>query len=394
MFGPDLHCYNRTHSRTGPDGVPSRLTDWRRSAREVLGLAKSLEIDLYLNPGDNTLDGHPDAQEQIDLVDFFESMEKQGTVVVGILGNHDPAGEQEAGPVDLLAKFRPLWGVTVPRIVDVNGVQIACLPHARPDALRLHSETIGQVMGTAQAALNAICWGLATQIDPKRPAILLGHWAISGCKTGNTAVLEGREPLLAIGELQSQPWTVVAMGHIHIPQQFDGSPYVIHTGALERRNFGEQRDERKVAVFDTSTGELAWHSFWSRRFLTWRLTDDEVTNLAGGAPVGPAPTEAEDAICQIEYRATQEQQRKINETALIKALYDAGAHLVTGAAPEILRVTRSRSEGLSAQTSTEEGLEIILAKIRIDLSPELRAACLAAHQELDEEVTKDETAAA
>jgi exonuclease SbcC len=187
----------------------------------------------------------------------------------------------------------------------------------------------GDLIGRTSAALVAIVRGLAAQIDQIRPAILIGHWAISGCQTSSGMTMVGGEPALPLGDLQSGPWRAVIMGHIHRPQVFPGDPVVLHTGAMERVDFGEERDPRGCYIVDTESGEATWHELPVRRFCTITLDDAEVHYVAGGAhagiPLAAHEDRVRDAICRVRYRVTSDQAQRIDNGGLVRALDAAGA---------------------------------------------------------------------
>lgn len=393
MCLPDLHCWYETHSRV-VNGTPTRLSDWRKTADDVVAIAQTHQPDLILAPGDMFVTGNPPVEAILEVARLFERLEKVAPVI-GCQGNHDPEGWNKPGPVDLLQHLskRGRWGYTQPGWVTVptkhGYADVAVLPWTRPDALRMGAEN---QVGNVQAALSHITWALAAQLPERQPGrvrILMGHWAVSGCQTANLAVLEGREPCLQLADLQAQGWDAVVMGHIHVPQQFPGTPVVIHTGALECRDFGEENDRRVVALIDTEEQTVEWVPYWYRRFWTLRLHPAQVQSMTDPANAGKELvmdlSAAEDKICRIVYQATEEQHARMPNDQLIRALYTAGAHHVAGVYPEIIRATRARSEGLTERTSPREALQAWLAQ-RADLTDTMRAAVLSAADELEREV--------
>src|SRR5690606_4895023 len=142
-------------------------------------------------------------------------------------------------------------------------------------------------------------------------SILIGHWAIKGCVTSNGTRIIDQEPVLELEDLYQLPVDAVILGHIHKPQQFDGPFPILHTGALLRSSFVEEHDERKVAVVDLEAKRIAWHPIPARRYLTWRLTEEELQTGRYACP-----PEAKDAICRVVYAATEEVHKQVDQARL------------------------------------------------------------------------------
>jgi DNA repair exonuclease SbcCD nuclease subunit len=379
LFLPDLHYGYDNYSVPGPDGVPSRLAEWRECTSAIVDLAKEFQVDVVLPPGDSFTSGKHTMAALWDVYSFYRRLEDEAqTTVIGTFGNHDFIGDGRQGPVDVLAHLRkPEWGITTPQITEASGVQIAVLPWAKANGLIQDSEGSGDLAMRASAALVSVLRGLTAQIDPNRPSVLLGHWPVAGCVMSSGQILSGGEPAIPLGEIQGGPWLLGVMGHIHKVQEFDGSPKVIHTGALTRRDFGEERDQCGCCLFDTDSQELSWHELPARRFFTWRIDDEGVNELVarakadGTVSAQSVPAAAEDAICRVIYRASEEQHRQIDQQALIHALQDAGAHVVAGVFPDVFRADRSRID-IPEGTNEPDAFSAWL-NVQIDLSADLKS---------------------
>lgn len=383
----DPHCYYDNYSRMTEGGISSRLADWIRTGDAIVDLARRERVDLVVVPGDLYPNARPSSQAQIAVAELFTQLEAIAPVVA-CNGNHDIAGPGQPGPVDLLGALgRPRWGITSPTIVEVAGIQVAVLPWAKPSGLITEAEGAGDLTARTSAALVAIVRGLTTQVDPSRPAILIGHWAIAGCQTSSGMTISGGEAALPLGELQAGPWRAVIMGHIHKPQVFPGSPVVLHTGAMERVDFGEEDDPRGCYIVDTDTAEATWHALPVRRFWTWNLHPTEVDALAAGEKYAlyDQTIFARDAICRIRYRCTEEQAQRIDQGRLREVLEGFGAYHVAGVVQETVRADRTRAQGLSEETSPLTALDAWL-DLRSDLTLDLKDEARAAAQALLEEV--------
>jgi exonuclease SbcD len=381
---PDPHCYYDNHSRLGEDGTPSRLADWGQTADALVRLAIQQKVDLVVVPGDYFVTPRPPARAIIEVTRRFARLEEAGIPVVGCSGNHDTPGPGQLGPVDVIATLgRPAWGITTAQVITAAGIQVAVLPWAKPSAFTQEADSQGDAIQQTVDALLATARALAAQIDPSRQAILIGHWAVSGCRTSSGQTLFGEEPTLPVAELQALPFQAVIMGHIHRPQIMDetpGYPPVIHTGALERRDFGEENDPRGAYIVDLDTLKATWHDLPARRFLTIDLEPGDGWECRLHAePV-------RDEIVRVCYRATEEQAKQFDHAAIIRALQEAGAHHVAGIFPEIDRGERSREATVTESTGPLEAMSKWL-ELKNDVSAELKGKALVVAGELLQEVS-------
>jgi hypothetical protein len=82
------------------------------------------------------------------------------------------------------------------------------------------------------------------------PAILLGHFQVSGTATGSGAALTG------IAKATIEPFTLTLLGHIHLGQAI--TPRAHYIGSPLQQNFGESGQEKRVAVVDTDSCQVEW----------------------------------------------------------------------------------------------------------------------------------------
>lgn len=386
LIAPDLHCWPEAYSHETPEG-PSRLLDWRRTAKALLDAATEWQVQVAVFPGDLWQTNRPSPAAVLEVAALFREFEARGVRVVACQGNHDAAGPGQAGPIALLGAIGgPHWALTEPGVVDAAGVQIAVLPWTRPSALLL-ADGSAEPAAVAQAvseALVAIARGLAAQVDPGRPAVLVGHWALSGARASGGQALPATEPVLPVHELAALPFRAVAMGHIHRPQVLWEQPLVAHTGALERQDFGEEHDERKALIFDTDTGAYEWVELPARPLLTLRGD----LEYASEPPLWYEELAAEavehpDAIVRVVYRASEDIARLVDHDRIRQAV--SACHHLAGIYPEIVRSERVRAAGLTETTDPLQALRTWLS-MRPELAPETRERVFVAARALMREV--------
>lgn len=179
-----------------------------------------------------------------------------------------------------------------------------------------------------------------------------------------------------MSDLQSLPIRAVIMGHIHTPQVIAKDPLVLHTGVLERHDFGEEENECGCWIVNVTDQTAEWVPLPARKFYTLSLDISRPSDIDAGA--------VKDAVVRVTYRATEEQAKQVDHGAIIRALRAAGAFDVAGVYPDIIRDERTREASVTETTRPMEALERWLT-LRSDLSEGLRARVLAAAAELLEE---------
>ncbi len=379
LCAPDLHCYWPNYSRTGEDGTPSRLADWRRSAEAIIKAAVEHRVAAAIFPGDFFPNSRPAPAQVLEVASLFWRLENEGIRVVGCAGNHDLLGPGQPSPVDLVDEMgyeRKRWGLTQPGIIHLDELEVVVLPSTK--AVKTAADPAVAAQEISQQLIDIARYWLA-MADPTKPAILMGHWAVSGCRLAGGNVLAATEPTLPLAELQSLPVNAVVMGHIHTPQVIATDPLVLHTGVFERHDFGEEENECGCWIVDLDAypPKAEFVPLPARKFYTLRLDIFRPNDIDAAA--------VKDAIVRVVYRATEEQARQVDHEAVIKALYEAGAHQVVGIYPEIIRSERVREASVTETTGPLEALEKWLA-LRSDLSLDLRARVMAAAGELLKEV--------
>ncbi|MEW6104780.1 MAG: metallophosphoesterase [Bacillota bacterium] len=387
----DLHCFWPTFNRTDEDGIPSRLQDWRRSAQALLQAAIEHKVSAALFPGDFFPTSRPSPAQVLEVAQLFYRFEEEGIRVVGCKGNHDDLGPGQLSPVDLVARMAPdgrRWGWTQPGIERLPDLEVVVLPFTK--AVKTDSDPAVAALETSQQLIQIARHWLA-MADTSKPIVLMGHWAVSGCRLAAGNSLASTEPTLPLADLQTLPVRAAVMGHIHTPQVIAIDPVVLHTGVLERHDFGEEHNECGCYIVDLDTQEVEFVELPARRFLTVRLDEVALEGFANGEAAGTVVKRCVDvgavhgAIVRVVYQATEEQAKRVDHNAIIQALYNAGAHQVAGVYSEIIRSERTREASITETTGPLDALEKWL-KLRTDLSDDMRSRVAQKARALIEEV--------
>ena len=397
---PKLLCFGDAHLGQGPEyGVPprGRLGDQDDVLQQIAQLAIDEAVGGVLCAGD-VFEGPNIPPEQLDVfARFVEAL--QGRIpVLSVVGNarHDAAMRATNG----LAIFNHIDGIEVhaqPGVVAFAGCAVATLPWVHPGRLiaqrgggdrdEIHADA-------AQLLLDIAAQGLedCARVAPGAPTILLGHWSVSGASLPNGLPVDQlREPVIALPDLEALGFDAIVAGHIHRPQLLEtrvGSAPgpIFYVGSPMPLNHGEASTDHGVWILDLpggasssvrapstpvdgqsngspagdagSTPAPRFIPIDSPRFVTLDYADpdfflsgcfDQTTELVDGTVA--------DAIVRVRYRATSEQQAKIDVSQIRRDLFEAGAAVVK-VQPEILRADRARVSGVDESLGELDALDL------------------------------------
>lgn len=388
LIAPDLHNYPMRYNRL-ENGVPSRREEWNRVAEALVKVARGNDVAAALFPGDLFWNSRPSPEQILAVNDLFWTLEDAGITVYACAGNHDLLGANQKSAVDLLNEMgpHPGWGITKPGFIAEKYFDLVVLPSTQ--VVKSGGDPAADAQRVSED-LMAIVRSLIIQGGGTVPMIVMGHWAVSGCRLAGGNALAASEPTLPLAELQALPVEAVVMGHIHTPQVLSEKPLVLHSGTLLRADFGEEKVACGCFVLDLDIMTVTWHPLPARRFVTLQpgvILDQPVQESL--LPILEKPPTPDyvvaDAIVRVCYSADERSVKEADHGAVIKALYDAGAHYVAGVFPEVIRSERSRQADITETTRPMEALERWLALQEIP--EDMGTAVMAEAKKLLEEVS-------
>jgi len=354
----DIHIGMENYGRIDPSsGLNQRVLDFVTRLKEIVDYAVAHEADAVIFAGDAFKTRDPNPTYQRAFARQIVRLSKENIPTVLLVGNHDmPAIEQRATSVDIFQTL-DVPNVVVGREEKLHRLQtkhgmlqVATVPWPQRSRLMTHEEhrgmTIEQLDQELEKTVADEIDRMAQELDPAMPAILTGHFTVTGSTFGSErSVMLGRDTPIKLSSLHLDAWDYIALGHIHKFQDINKGkmPGVVYSGSLERIDFGEE-DERKGFVWVQAIhGQTTWEfaPMEVRRFVT--ITADATQD-------GDTPTDAviraierqdiKNAIVRIRVKLLQEQETALKPREIEAALADA--HLIAGISKDIQRDVRSR----------------------------------------------------
>jgi exonuclease SbcD len=366
-FTGDLQCYSPNYN-WDINGDPSRAVEFEQLFDALVDKCTAASVDAIVHPGDLFHVARPAPSTVLMVLRSLRLAENNGLPVYGCFGNHDIAGQDTIGGADLVSHYNDKWAVRRPRVLllEAHKVALAFLPFSPASSLGLGTMNADEMGRLTSQHLLAVAEALRGQVPEGFHGILIPHWTLSGAVASNGTVEFGSDPILSVNALVDQGWGAVFAGHIHKPQILYTNPIVAHTGAFQRIDFSEERDERGFYLYDTDTGLAEWVDLPAWRLATLRWDTERVKEFLDWPQLEPAEAqEASGAIIRLKYRAMPEQAKAMDHALLHRLLKEAGALHIAGIFAEVMASDRARSE-LDETTTAVDALRSWL-----ELKPEL-----------------------
>lgn len=238
----DLHLGKRLHE-------VSFLEDQAYILEEICKILRDEKPDAVLIAGDIYDKSAPSAEAVRLFDDFLSELSADGQMVFAISGNHDSAARVAYGG-RIMAKSGVYLSAPEYRgevfsasLEDDDGrVDIYLLPFIKPIhvSLAFPEEKIESYTDALRVAVERM------PVDPKRRSVLVAHQFVTG------AVRSDSEEV-SVGGLDNvdaavfAPFSYVALGHIHRPQNI-GSPRIRYSGTPLKYSFSEAKNEKSITI--------------------------------------------------------------------------------------------------------------------------------------------------
>jgi exonuclease SbcD len=367
----DIHVgmenYGHIDSATG---INTRVIDFLRRFDEVIDYGLSHNVDLVIFAGDAFKTRDPSPTLQREFARRVKKLVDANVPLVMLVGNHDlPAMDKKASSIDI---YRTLgvpnvivgWEEALHVIETKRGkVQVATAPYPMRNRLMTQDEHKGKSIEELDHSLQEVVGdnirALAQQLDPTLPAILTGHFTVSGASYGSErSVMIGRDVAVLKSVLTEGAWDYVALGHIHKHQNLNADQYpaVVYPGSLERIDFGEEKETKGFCWVDLEKGNTRWEfiEVKARPFMTISLDLREEDDPTMAAQAAIAEYDVADAIVRVQIRLRPEQEAGLREKDIRAAL--RSADYVAAISKQIDRDVREKLGGLSPEGMTPKEL--------------------------------------
>ena len=238
----DLHLGKRLHE-------VSLLEDQAYILEEIRTILREEAPDAVLLAGDIYDKSAPSAEAVRLFDDFLSELSADGQMVFAISGNHDSAARVAYGG-RIMAKSGVYLSAPEYRgevlsasLEDKDGrVDIYLLPFIKPIhvSMAFPEEKIENYTDALRVAVERM------PVDSKRRSVLVSHQFVTG------AVRSDSEEV-SVGGLDNvdaavfAPFSYVALGHIHRPQNI-GSPRIRYSGTPLKYSFSEAKDEKSITM--------------------------------------------------------------------------------------------------------------------------------------------------
>jgi exonuclease SbcD len=392
----DLHIGMENYGRLDPrTGVSERVLDFLQRFDDLIDYGLEREVDLVIFAGDAFKTRDPNPTYQRAFARRVKRLADAGVPLVLLIGNHDiPAMAQKASSIDIFHTLS-VPNVIVGRVEEVHriatkrgAVQVVTVPYPVRSRLLSRDDYRGLSMADVDRALQQVVTdninALKAELDPEIPAVLTGHFSVSGAVWGSErSVMLGRDIVVQKSALADPAFDYVALGHIHKHQNLTdrepGVPPVVYAGSLERIDFGEESQPKGFCWVELARGATTWVFIEGnvRRFITVRAdvrgSDDPTRTVLDAL----TRHDIGDAIVRLIVRTTPETEARLQDKEIEKAL--SPANYVAAFVKETERPERIRLGGAAPETLTPA--ELLQRYLESRNTPPARAKTLLEYAE-------------
>jgi len=253
----------------------SRLDEYAAALDEVGRIAVDRQVDVVLVGGDIFDSPAPPPEAERLVYDFLARLLPHRMGCVLIAGNHDHprklaaiSGLLESLRIHVRAEVRPAAQGGLVRVHSRDGreeADVAVLPFVAErrvvDACQLMGPEEHWYTAYAERVMQILQF-LARDLSDRRANVLLAHLLIDGARvgTGERALHLGKAYGLPAQQLPSA-FQLVALGHLHRPQEIAAPTRAFYPGSLLELDFGEKEQDKRVLVADLQPGlpaEVEW----------------------------------------------------------------------------------------------------------------------------------------
>lgn len=365
-----LHCADwHLGERKGPvkDGVNLRGQDTIDRVKEIIEYAKEAKPDIVLMSGE-VIDkpdvyGKRALKDEVDAEELLYELAEYTDHLIVIRGtpNHD-GSEAFWALSEHFKNIDKVDIVTQPVVIHTPELDVACLPGFDKGVFRAAYPDIPKEKEAEifTKELDNIVLGLKAKCTGSVPSVLMAHYYVPGTDTGSSggSFIQKFEPVLSPEILNAAKFDLVALGHIHRPQQLPNIKNCYYSGAVNRFTFNDEGFLRGFYMHTIEGNEVTSHlvPLNAREFRTIKLENDDIAGINAGLYDMASykwKGQITDAIVRVRYSCLMEHHKALNHALLEKRLYEDGAFYVAEILPEeILEEVDKKSIGKESDPET------------------------------------------
>jgi exonuclease SbcC len=365
-----LHCADiHLGEYPGPviNGQNARMQDIISCMRTIREQAFIEQVDLIVVAGDLTNKSKlwgDEALRETQIIGEWLTELSQVAPVLALFGTANHDSRESFYTLEKWLRSRSNIKIAYqPEIVTLHTregypVQIAALPGIDKGHFLANNP------GLDAAAANQVCSdgladiirGFSAQIQSGMPAILAGHYTVTGAEydNGNSVFMES-EICLRPTDIDSSTFDLVCLGHIHKAQKvpFCQKP-VFYSGSINALTFNDEGTEKGFWIHEFMSADETWTYKGSRflktparEFLTLEPDQEQINDYLNGTENVTAWKPLEDyhgKIIRVRYTCNAETNKMLDKAKLEKDLYAAGAFWVQEIVPARITEELTRAE--------------------------------------------------
>lgn len=351
----DLHFGSgeRYGSINPESGLSRRFEDFILALDKPVNFAIENNVDLVIFTGDTYKHASVEPIYQKEFAKRIKKLSLHEIPTILLVGNHDLLYKNDGSDALDIYSALAVDYVTVFNKIELKNIetksgtaQVIALPHITKSRL-LTKDEYRSLSSDKQDKLlvqkvKEILMSKLEQINPLKPAILIGHGTIETAQFGS-------EQDLSIGKVLSYPLDLfrshvldyVGFGHIHRHQVLQKEkPLILYAGSLERVDFGEEGEDKGFIYLELEKGKVKYEfkSTHPREFITifcdLTLSNNPQSDLENEI----MHKKKSGAIIRVRYKIQEDKFNFIEHKKLKDLLSDCFAHVLQ---PEIVHKERS-----------------------------------------------------
>jgi len=203
--------------------------------------------------------------------------------------------------------------------------------------------------------LMAIITELRSCCQTGQKSVLMAHYTTTEANTesGQMMMFSECEVILPKDQLQALNFDLIAMGHIHRPQQVAGSN-IFYSGGINAFTFGDEDQYRGFYLHDLDALTADFHVTPYQQYQTLKFDDTAIEEFNNGDYSLLDMLDVADKVVRIYYEATQENINQFNATALEAELMQSARWVSEISCEKCLTLNRTTTMGVDPIVNIQE----------------------------------------